>query len=144
MLVKTSSILLLVTIALSSCSSWKAADASAPARPKSTEAVIGKVEYPQELRGAWMPAGLGCPATINPDSESLLLIEAGILGQYENTSKPLRVEKIQQHPAMWRIHSTYSPGTGEYEGEGDETFLLDGRSLAIGNERATVTYVRCK
>lgn len=91
-----------------------------------------------------MPVALGCPVAINPDGESLLLIEAGILGQHENTSKPLRVEKVHQHPAMWRIHSTYSTGTGEYEGEGEETFLLDGRFLAIGTERATVNYARCK
>lgn len=95
MVVKTPFVLLLVASVLSSCGSWKAPDAPISVASAAAAAAVGTVEYPRERRGAWMPADLGCPAA---DSESLLLIEADILGQHENTSKPLRVEKVKQHP----------------------------------------------
>jgi hypothetical protein len=102
------------------------------------------VEYPPELRGAWMPSDMGCPSSINPDGEDLLSIGAGMLGQYENTSKPLRVDQVSKTPYVWRVLTTFSPGTGEYEGADFITFKLTGSTLLIQTKSAISTYVKCR
>lgn len=91
-----------------------------------------------------MPKEMGCPTPINYDSEVLLSIDAGMLGQYENTSKPLRVEQTAQQPPTWRILSTFSPGTGEYEGEDTIVFTLSDGTLAIRTGDTTSSYTKCK
>ncbi|GAB3381474.1 hypothetical protein [Lysobacter fragariae] len=101
-------------------------------------------EYPRELHGLWMPKGMGCPTAINYDSEFLLSIDAGMLGQYENTSKPLRVEQTARQPPTWHILSTFSPGTGEYEGEDTIIFTLGNGTLSIRAGDATTSYTKCK
>ena len=91
-----------------------------------------------------MPKDIGCPTPINYDSESLLLIEADILGQYENTSKPLRIEQLSQRPLSWRIVTASDLGSGEYEGEERSTFTLAGNTLSIASDNVKLDYVRCK
>jgi hypothetical protein len=113
----------------------------APAASAPTEAVP---EYPAPMRGVWMPEDVGCSDPLNYDSEVLLSVGADMLGQYENTAKPLRVETIGEHPPAWRILSTFSPGTGEYEGSESIVYSVDGDTMIIDNGKAKAVFTRCK
>ena len=131
------SIVFLCAVGLASC-------AVAPTQSTPSASNSHSIQYPAALRGAWMPKDIGCPTPINYDSESLLLIEADILGQYENTSKPLRIEQLSQRPLSWRIVAASDLGSGEYEGEERSTFTLAGNTLSIASDNVKFDYVRCK
>lgn len=96
------------------------------------------------MRGVWMPKDLGCPTPLNYDSEVLLSVGADMLGQYENTTKPLRVETLAGRPSTWRILSTFSPGTGEYEGSENIVYRVEGDTLTIDNGKAKEVFTKCK
>lgn len=106
-----------------------------------------KGAYPEVLRGTWMPKRMGC---VPPDAqgryqgEDLLYIGADMLGQYENTSKPLLVEQVAVRPPTWTVATAFSPGTGEYEGREVVTFVLREGELSIKTGDATAVYVRCR
>jgi uncharacterized protein YecT (DUF1311 family) len=105
--------------------------------------VAAMAEYPLALRGLWIPKGMQCPNPIDQDSEYLLSISADMLGQYENTSKPLHVENALEQSTKWRILSTFSPGTGHYSGEEIVTFALNGDTLSIESGNAITNYSKC-
>lgn len=109
-----------------------------------TETSAPAAKYPVAMHGVWMPKDLGCPDPINYDSETLLSVGADMLGQYENTTKPLQVEAIGENPPAWRILSTFSPGTGEYEGSENIVYNVDGDTMTIDNGEAKSVFTRCK
>src|SRR5262245_61116178 len=84
----------LMVTSLSSCNATQARQRSEPqvssSRPISASQAA--VTYPKVLHGAWMPKEMGCAGLKQGESydgEALIYIEANMLGQYENTSKPL-------------------------------------------------------
>lgn len=80
---------------------------------------------------------MGCPSPLNRDSEDLLSIGAGMLGQYENISKPVRVDRVSKPPSAWRVLTIFGPGTGEYEGGDLVDFELRGDALLIKTRNTT-------
>ncbi|WP_123648662.1 hypothetical protein [Lysobacter enzymogenes] len=120
--------------------------AGGPALPGAAHPV-SKAAYPEPLRGTWMPKRMGC---VPPDAqgryegEDLLYIGADLSGQYENTSKPLKVERVAGRPSAWAVVTTFSPGTGEYEGQEIVTYVLRDGELSIQTGDATAVYVRCR
>lgn len=100
--------------------------------------------YPEALQGVWMPKAAGCPEPLPQDSEVLLSIEPTLSGQYENTTRPLKVQQISVDPPAWRILSTFSPGTGEYDGQEWIAYTLRDDRLTIGNAGTESTFIRCK
>jgi len=100
-------------------------------------------QYPKQIHGKWMEGATTCRSPINYDSEMLLIIDPDMLGQYENTSKPITVDQISNHPPTWKVISTVSPGTAEYSGRYIEIFTLIGSQLKIKFNGATTTYTRC-
>lgn len=100
--------------------------------------------YPKEILGAWVPDGTTCGTPINYDSETLLLIDEEMMGQYENTNRPLEVSRLSSHPGVWKIASEASPGTGEYSGRYTEVFVLSGIKLTIASDKESSIFVRCK
>lgn len=104
-------------------------------------------EYQKPLLGTWMPKNMGCAGPANGslyESEALVTITSEMLGQYENTSKALQVEQIPGKPASWKIASTFSPGTSEYEGSKALIFTLDAGTLFIDVDGHVTAYIKCK
>lgn len=99
--------------------------------------------YPVALWGAWMPEAGGCPRPLAEDSETLLSIEPGLSGQYENTARPLKVQQVSRDPPTWKILSTSSTGTAEYEGQEWIGYVLRGDRLTISKDGAESTFIRC-
>lgn len=117
-----------------------------PTPSRQAEKRSSPVAYPEVLRGTWMPKRMGCvPADGQGryQGEDLLYIGADMLGQYENTSKPLRVEKTAARPPAWIVLTAFSTGTGEYDGKEIVTFTLREGQLSIKTGDATTVYVRC-
>lgn len=115
--------------------------------PTRTESPPSKAAYPEVLRETWLPKRMGCvPADAQGhyQGEDLLYIGADMLGQYENTSKPLQVEQVAVRPPAWTIATAFSPGTGEYEGAEIVAFVLRGEELSVKTGEATAVYVKCR
>jgi hypothetical protein len=100
--------------------------------------------YPKDILGAWTPDGTPCGKPINYDSETLLLIEESIIGQYENTNRPIEVRRLSSRPKVWKVVSQASPGSGEYSGRYTEIFVLSGIKLTIVSEKESSIFVRCE
>jgi hypothetical protein len=118
---------------------------SAPAAVvAATETAATLSKYPKEILGEWVPDGTTCGTPINYDSETLLLVDEEIMGQYENTNRPLEVRRLSNRPKVWKIVSEASPGTGEYSGRYTEIFVLSGIKLTIASDKESSIFVRCK
>ncbi|MBJ6984204.1 hypothetical protein [Luteimonas sp. MC1750] len=76
--------------------------------------------YPDSLHGHWMPRDLDCSVPINYDSDSLVVIDATGLGQYENANKPVNVRQVAAKPRAWVIESLLN-----ISGDGDDTSVTE-------------------
>lgn len=99
--------------------------------------------YPDPLHGHWMPRDLECPVPINYDSDSLVVIDANGLGQYEDANKPVNVRQVAVEPRAWVIESLLNISGDGYDIPVTEMFVFGGRTLTIVGEDKVATLRKC-
>lgn len=111
-------------------------------RPDSISASTA-AEYPQQLRGNWMPTDMACTTPINHDSDVLVVITKNHLEHYEEANKPLEVRRISSDPHAWSVKSMLNFGGDGYNTPLSEVFVLGGLQLAIVGKNGAKTYQKC-
>lgn len=135
-------ILATVVCALASCGTTVRAQEKAAASDSPDAST--SAEYPQALRGHWMPADMACTKPVNYDSDVLLVIGRDTFGHYEEANKPVAVQRLSAEPDAWMIKSLLNVGGDGYDIPVSEIFVLAGNDqLAIGSKDDIKTYRRC-
>ena len=102
----------------------------------------GLASYPAPLHGHWMPEDMQCPP-INYDSDSLTVIDAAGLGQYEHANKPVKVRQVAVEPQAWVIDSLLNISGDGYDVPVTEIFVLGGPGLTIVGSERVATLRKC-
>lgn len=105
----------------------------------------GRVSYPKELHGFWIPEGGTCPAPGQSyDGDQMMDISAGRLLGYEEASKPTKVTLLSKAPKTWKIESLIDIGPSDrYEKDVPRIFVLAKWTLAAVDENNTTVFKRC-
>lgn len=137
-------LLLLIAAAclLMACGTTGVARAQITEPTAGTSTEVG-VEYPEPLRGHWMPKDMACPVPINYDSDSLIVIDQGRLAHYEDGNKPVRVREISDEPQAWVIESLLNLAGDGYDIPVTEIFVLGGGGLTIAGKDEVGIYRKC-
>lgn len=106
----------------------------------------GRVSYPKELHGFWIPEGNNCPAPGQSyDGDQMMDISASQLLGYEEASKPTKVTLLSKVPKTWKIESLIDIGPSDrYEKDVPRIFVLAKWTLAAVDEDSTTVFKRCQ
>ncbi|GAB3359124.1 hypothetical protein [Lysobacter tyrosinilyticus] len=106
----------------------------------------GRVSYPKELHGFWIPEGGNCPAPGQSyDGDQMMDITASQLRGYEEVSKPTKVTLLSKAPKAWKIESLIDIGPSDrYEKDVPRIFVLNKWTLAAVDEANTTVFKRCQ
>ena len=111
-----------------------------------TASAAGRVSYPKELHGFWIPEGDNCPAPGQSyDGDRMMDITSERLSGYEETSKATKVVLLSKAPKVWKIQSLIDIGpSGMYEVAAPRIFVLGNWTLTSVDEDAATVFKRCK